>query len=101
MFQKIKDELEKKKSNAKDFDAFLKGLNLGHMVYTPWCNESKCEDDVKAKVKAIAAEKQQENSVGTCKTLCIPKEQEVLEEGTKCFFCGKEAKLTVIWGRSY
>ena len=59
-------------------------------------NDGKSEDDVKAKVKAIAIEKQEEDSVGTCKTLCIPKAQPKLKEGTKCFFCGKEAKVEVM-----
>ena len=101
MFDKIKKQIDEKRTHATDFDSFLTGLNSGNLVFTPWCNDAKCEDDVKAKVKAIAVEKQEEDSVGTCKTLCIPKAQPKLKEGTKCFFCGKEAKVEVMWGRSY
>ena len=101
MFDKIKKQIDEKRIHATDFDSFLTGLNSGNLVFTPWCNDAKCEDDVKAKVKAIAIEKQEEDSVGTCKTLCIPKAQPKLKEGTKCFFCGKEAKVEVMWGRSY
>lgn len=101
LFDRIKKVMDEKRTNAEDFDTFLKGLNAGNLVFTPWCNEAKCEDDVKAKVKAIAIEKQEEDSVGTCKTLNIPKNQPKLKEGTKCFFCGKDAKVEVMWGRSY
>ena len=103
MFDKIKKQIDEKRTHATDFDSFLTGLNSGNLVFTPWCNDAKCEDDVKVKVKAIAIaiEKQEEDSVGTCKTLCIPKAQPKLKEGTKCFFCGKEAKVEVMWGRSY
>ena len=37
---------------------------------------------------------------GQAKTLCIPLEYEPLN-GLKCFHCGEEAKVRVIWGRSY
>lgn len=101
MFDKLKTEIEAKKTNAETFETFLEGLNKGNMVQTPWCNDSKCEDDVKIKVKQIAIEKNAEESVGTCKTLCIPYKQNDLKENAKCFFCQKEAKVEVIWGRSY
>ena len=56
---------------------------------------------IKEKVKEIAAKSEQQDTVGTCKTLNMPLNQPKLEEGTKCFFCGKPAKATAIWGRSY
>ena len=38
---------------------------------------------------------------GSAKTLCIPFEQPAMPNGTKCFACGKPAKVTALWGRSY
>ena len=35
------------------------------------------------------------------KTLCIPFDQLPLPPGTKCFVSGKDAKVWVLWGRSY
>ena len=35
------------------------------------------------------------------KTLCIPFEQPVMKEGTKCFACDAKAKSYALWGRSY
>ena len=101
MFKKQLDRMNDSKTYAKDFDTFLKGLNKGNMIYTPWCNDSKCEDDVKDKVKEIAAKSQEQDTVGTCKTFNIPLEQPKLAEGTKCFFCGKPATVEAIWGRTY
>ena len=101
MLEKCKKLMDDKKSYADNFDEFLKGMNLGNLVYTHWCKDSKCEDDVKAKVKEIAALNQEEETVGTCKTLCIPLDQSGFKKDKKCFFCGKDAQCEVVWGRSY
>ncbi len=101
MFQKQLDRVKNSTTHAKDFNSFLEGLNKGHIVYTPWCKDSLCEDNVKDKVKEIASKTEEQDSVGTCKTLNMPLDQPKLEEGTKCFMCGKPAKATAIWGRSY
>ena len=101
MFQKQLERVKNSTTEAKDFDKFLEGLNKGNIIYTPWCKDSDCEDKVKEKVKEIAAKSEEQDSVGTCKTLNMPLEQPKLEEGAKCFFCGKPAKATAIWGRSY
>ena len=75
LLESRKKDLENKKTEADNFNDFLKGMNLGNMVYTPFCNNNECEDNVKIKVKKIATEKAEEDTVGTCKTLCIPHEQ--------------------------
>ena len=101
MLQKQIDRVKNSTTEANNFDKFLEGLNKGNIIYTPWCKDSDCEDKVKEKVKEIAAKSEEQDSVGTCKTLNMPLEQPKLEEGAKCFFCGKSAKATAIWGRSY
>ena len=101
MLQKQVDRVKNSTTHAKDFKTFLEGLNKGHIVYTPWCKDSTCEDNVKDKVKEIAAKSDEQDSVGTCKTLNMPLDQPILEDGTKCFFCEKPAKATAVWGRSY
>ena len=101
MFEKQLERVKNSTTQATDFDKFLEGLNKGNIIYTPWCKDSDCEDKVKEKVKEIAAKSEEQDTVGTCKTLNMPLEQPKLEEGAKCFFCGKPAKATAIWGRSY
>ena len=101
MFEKQLERVKNSTTQATDFDKFLEGLNKGNIIYTPWCKDPDCEDKVKEKVKEIAAKSEEQDTVGTCKTLNMPLDQPKLEEGTKCFFCGKPAKATAIWGRSY
>ena len=101
MFEKQKERINNSTTHAKDFDKFLEGLNKGNLVYTPWCKDSDCEDKVKEKVKEIAEKSEEQDTVGTCKTLNMPLEQDKLEENDKCFFCGKKAQTWAIWGRSY
>ena len=101
MFEKQLQRVKNSTEKAYDFDKFLEGLNKGHLMYTPWCKEADCEDNVKKKVKEIAEKSQEQDSVGTCKTLNMPLEQDKLEQDEKCFFCGKNAQTWVMWGRSY
>jgi prolyl-tRNA synthetase len=90
--------------NWKDFMDALGGRNL---CMAPWCDVQACEVEVKDRSKeeslALMLEKNEEEAMltGSAKTLCIPFEQKPLAEGTKCFACGKDAKVTALWGRSY
>ena len=101
MFEKQVERVKNSTTTAKDFNTFLEGLNKGNIVYTPWCKDSDCEDKVKEKVKEIAEKSQEQDTVGTCKTLNMPLKQDEIKEDDKCFFCGKKAKTWAIWGRSY
>ena len=101
MYQKQLERIKNSRTDAKFFDTFLEGLNKGNIVYTPWCNEAECEDAVKERVKKIASESGDEDTVGTCKTLNIPLDQSEFKKGDKCFNCKKDAKVIAVWGRSY
>lgn len=102
MFEKARTELENRKKTAEDFDTFLKLVSEKNMVLTPWCNVQLCEENVKKRVKEESTNSDlDEETVASAKTLCIPLQQEPLKEGQKCFFCGADAKVRVIWGRSY
>ena len=101
MFEKQLERVKNSTTHANDFNTFLEGLNKGNIVYTPWCKDSDCEDKVKEKVKEIAEKSEEQDTVGTCKTLNMPLKQDKLDENAKCFFCGNPAKTYTIWGRSY
>jgi len=94
----------KEVDNWTDFMVALAGRNI---CLTPWCDEQQCEIDAKERSKEEsikAMEEQNEDEAmltGAAKTLCIPHEQPKLAEGAKCFHCGKPAKVTALWGRSY
>lgn len=101
MFQKQKDRMAASKTVAENFEQFLEGMSRRNLIYTQWCEDSACEDEVKAKFKKVAAESEIEDAVGTCKTFNVPNDQSEFRKGSKCFNCGKEAKCVCIWGRTY
>lgn len=99
LFQKAKDKYDNNRKKAYDFKSFVQILNEKAAPLTPWCNNKECEDQVKKKIKDISND--DENSAGTCKTLCVPFNQIELEEKDICFNCGGKAKKWALWGRSY
>merc|ERR1712166_125759 len=103
---KTRDEHLKEVDNWKDFMEALDGRNI---CLAPWCDVKKCEEKIKdqSKEESIAkmAEANEDETLltGAAKTLCIPYElgNQKLAEGVKCFYCGEQAKVTALWGRSY
>ena len=90
-----------------NWEDFMSALNNRFICIAPWCNEKACEDAVgdRSKEESLKAmEEANEDEVlltGAAKTLCIPFEQTPLDEGAKCFACGKDATTKALWGRSY
>ena len=88
---------------------FVPALQKGHMVLTPFCNETEYEELVKDKSKAEAlaalgqeTEDEREATPVAAKTLCIPFDAPELPAGTPCFVAPeKPATCWVLWGRSY
>lgn len=70
-------------NNWEEFEAIMK--NQQGFVLSFWCGETKCEDEIKAKTKAIIS--------------CIPLEQP--EKKGKCIFCNKPCKQQVIFAKTY
>ena len=99
MFEKAKQKFESKKREANEFNTFNKHLNDKCAILTPWCGNSKCEDNVKDRIKELSTE--DENNAGTCKILNIPFEFNKLNDSDKCFNCGEKALTRAMWGRSY
>jgi prolyl-tRNA synthetase len=109
MFEKAKNARDthiKEVDNWKDFMEALDGRNL---CLAPWCDVKKCEVKIKDQSKEESLQKMAEANedetllTGAAKTLCIPYElgNQKLAEGVKCFYCGEQAKVTALWGRSY
>lgn len=85
----------------------MNALNTRNLCLAPWCETNECEEQVKEKSKQESLEFSENSTsgeevlTGAAKTLCIPFEQTPLKQGTKCFNCGKDAKVKTLWGRSY
>ena len=50
-----------------------------------WCGNTECEDEIKAQTNGFGSR-------------CIDENDKISD---KCICCGKDAKHTVIWGKSY
>lgn len=109
MFNKA---LEARNSHLKEVDNykdFMEALDGRNICLAPWCDCKACEERIKQQSKDDSMKKMQEANedeallTGAAKTLCIPYElgNQKLAEGVKCFYCGEQAKVTALWGRSY
>ena len=85
-------------------------LNHKKICLGAWCDTVACEEHVKETSKEESLEAMQNANegevllTGAAKTLCIPFElgkQDFSQEPEPCFVCGKPAKVTALWGRSY
>lgn len=107
MYNKALKSRENHMSNVTNWEDFMAALGKRNICMAPWCDVQQCEVDVKDRSKEESLSKmeaQNEDEVlltGSAKTLCIPFDQPELAAGTKCFACGKDAKCTALWGRSY
>lgn len=99
LLEKARGKYDEHRKEARDFSTFHNFLNQKNAILTPWCTNPKCEDQVKQKVKDLSDS--DEESAGTCKTLCIPLKQDPLKDDDKCFNCGEKALKWTLWGRSY
>lgn len=114
-FEKARAERDACIKSVTKWEDFVPTLDQKTMVLAPWCNETRCEEDVKVR-SGEESQKRQEDAgetdvralSGSAKTLCLPFREEVerlgfreLEEGAKCFACDCTAKDLALWGRSY
>ena len=114
MYNKALEARDSHLTTVDNWDDFMGALNKRHIVLADWCDTEKCEDKIgdqsKEESEAAMAEEQGDQVLltGAAKTLCIPYKmgrqasgEENPFEGRKCFYCGADAKVTALWGRSY
>lgn len=79
--------------NPKDLDQAFDYISRGKIVAIDFCGEVDCEESIKEKGK--------ERDI-TCKSLCVPDEDDYHVKQLKCFNCEKElyGKQT-LFGKSY
>jgi prolyl-tRNA synthetase len=106
MLQRASDEFASHRVIVREWKDFVPTLNGKNVLLVQHCAGGECEDEIK-KDSAATVEGQEVDarapSMGA-KSLCIPYEQpEDIKEGTKCINpkCGKDAKMWVLFGRSY
>jgi prolyl-tRNA synthetase len=105
MFERAKEKFNNRIKQAGKWEEFMAHINTKNVVLTPWCQKRDCEEKVKEMSGEESKEMAEKNSelqlTGQAKTLCIPLESEPIKQDEKCFRCGEEAKVRVLWGRTY
>lgn len=110
MYNNALKERDSHIKEADNWEDFMNLINAKNIVLTPWCDikeeEVKVQDVSKEEslAKMLEANEEEAMLTGSAKILCIPYQlgdQNVAGSGKKCFFSGKEAKVTALWGRSY
>lgn len=101
MLQKARDQMNAQQVVVTEWEKFVPTLNQKNICRVPWCLEVECENAVKKKSGEESVAADTGGLTGAAKSLCIPFEQEDIEEGTKCFQCGADAKKWALFGRSY
>ncbi|KAI7700617.1 prolyl-tRNA synthetase [Hortaea werneckii] len=106
MYTRASEEYASHRKVIRNWAEFVPTLNAKNVIIVPHCTNGDCEDEIK-KDSSGHQEGQEVDarapSMGA-KSLCIPDAQpEAIAEGTKCINpkCGKEAKMWVMFGRSY
>lgn len=85
LFETANNFLKSSIVEAKNFNEFAKAIQDKKIVKITWCNETKCEEEIKEKINASSR--------------CIPLDQKKISG--KCPNCGKPAKVQVYFARSY
>nr|POE72108.1 putative proline--trna ligase c19c7.06 [Quercus suber] len=106
MFERASAEYAAHRKIVRDWADFVPTLNAKNVLLVPHCTGGPCEDEIK-KDSSGQVEGQEVDvrapSMGA-KSLCIPADQpEEIAAGTKCINpkCGQDAKMWVMFGRSY
>jgi len=86
LFEKAKKFLESKIIKVKNWDEFVKAIKDKKIAQTIFCNETKCEDEIKEKT-------------GGATSRCIPLDSK--KASGKCPNCGKPAKVEIYFSKSY
>ncbi len=96
MYIRSEEKLNSGITECLCFDEFIEYLQEGKLVMTPFCDDSKVEEEVKTKCKELYG-------IQGVKTLCKPyldNHNESINIG-KCFASSNPATCWVLWGKSY
>lgn len=105
MFTSARDVYHSRLKEITKWEDIVPALDDKCVVVIPWCENEKCEDDIKERsARAVEPTDERAPSAGA-KSLCIPFDQSrwtPIEPGkTKCPACGGDAKRWTMFGRSY
>lgn len=97
LFKKAYEVQQKNIKYVENFEEFSKFLNDKCLLMTPWCENTKCEEEIKTRSILY---KDDNVVLSGAKSLCIPFEAKKLENKT-CIICNGKCKRYTLFGRSY
>ncbi|KAF8527834.1 hypothetical protein BU17DRAFT_38496 [Hysterangium stoloniferum] len=104
MYARAKEVFDGRLKTVTKWEDVVPTLDAKNIVVMPWCEEEKCEDDIKER-SGRATEPQDERAPSSgAKSLAIPFDQArwpKIEKETTCPACGRAAKRWTMFGRSY
>ena len=102
MLERATKQRDSQMKTVTEWKEFTPTLNDRNIILSPWCKDTKCEEDIKKTTHEEALELATGGSLtGAAKSLCMPFKQPELAAGTNCVRCGEEAKIWCLFGRSY
>ncbi|KII73236.1 Bifunctional glutamate/proline--tRNA ligase [Thelohanellus kitauei] len=109
MYGKALQDLSNNTVICEDWDSFINNLNSKKVIYSPFCGDKLCEEEVRKTSTSTHEEVNEKGETVTvvsmgAKTLCIPSFQpKKLQPGEKCIRknCKNDAKCYALFGRSF
>ncbi|KDQ60189.1 hypothetical protein JAAARDRAFT_32570 [Jaapia argillacea MUCL 33604] len=105
MFSKAKAIYDSRLKEVTKWEDVVPTLDSKCVVVMPWCEQDKCEDDIKERSARGSEQTDERAPSAGAKSLAIPFDQArwtPIEPGkTKCPACGTDAKRWTMFGRSY
>lgn len=103
MFQRAKQVRDERLKIVENWKDFVPALDAKCLVLAPWCEEVKCEEQIKDRSAAASEPTDDKAPSMGAKTLCIPFDQGLAGKsiGHKCINCDAKAKRWTLFGRSY
>ncbi len=98
MYTNAKRKIDERIVEVNEMDAFRNALERNCMGLVPWCEETRCEDEITENTTIYGDDKTV--LVMGAKSLCIPIDGKKCENHV-CLNCGKSAKSFTLFGRSY
>jgi len=105
MYARAKETFDQRLIQVTEWDQVVPTLDNKCIVVLPWCENEKCEDDIKERSGRSAEQVDERAPSAGAKSLAIPFDQSkwdpIVPGKTKCPACGTDAKRWTMFGRSY
>ena len=86
IYIKAKQDMDKRVIEVRDIQSFKSNIDNKKTILAPFCESSKCEEEIKIKYSGVRA-------------ICIPFNNKQIKD--KCIFCGNGAHNLVLFAKTF